>query len=148
MNDLFGQPVKPATKPVAGTFHTERRTQKTMLSGLDCLPGQRDLFEVDGAAPAPVDPRVAIIAKINAKGHRGIPLDVADELARQVGRGYHINGTDYNGFRLTFHVSPRTDLSTKARFDLEMAIGREYGNAPNVFGTEFTGYSVSFYANS
>lgn len=40
----------PEKKKPAGQFHNRPETrQKMLLSGLDCLPGQRDLFDVDGA---------------------------------------------------------------------------------------------------
>jgi hypothetical protein len=53
MSSLFPdhEPTREARNPV-GEFHDEpRRTQKVLLSGLDCLPGQKDLFDVDGVAP-------------------------------------------------------------------------------------------------
>lgn len=41
---------EPAQKPpaVAGQFDDNHGRQTFLLSGLDCLPEQRDLFAVDG----------------------------------------------------------------------------------------------------
>lgn len=79
MNDLFGQPVKPATKPVAGTFHTERRTQKTMLSGLNCAAGQLDLFDVDGVKDSPafrIGQRVRSVHAFSSPARDGVIAEV------------------------------------------------------------------------
>lgn len=37
----------PVLKP-AEFANSDRRRQGVLLSGLDCLPGQRDLFPIDG----------------------------------------------------------------------------------------------------
>lgn len=50
MNDDFQLAREPAQKPprVLGQFADQPATQKKLLGGLDCLPGQRDLIELDG----------------------------------------------------------------------------------------------------
>lgn len=41
---------KPTPKPLS--IETSDRTrQKSLFSGLDCLPGQMDLFDADGSEP-------------------------------------------------------------------------------------------------
>ncbi len=39
---------QPATQPKRATFTSTKSRQRTLLSGLDCLPNQGDLFQVDG----------------------------------------------------------------------------------------------------
>lgn len=41
---------QPATQPKRATFESARATQRVLLTGLDCLPGQNDLFDgIDGS---------------------------------------------------------------------------------------------------
>jgi len=40
---------KPRPKPM--TFDAKEGKQKVLFSGLDCLPGQMDLFATDGVVP-------------------------------------------------------------------------------------------------
>ena len=45
--DLFGEPLpEPVTPPAP--IDADKHRQKPLISGLDCLPGQQDLFRVDG----------------------------------------------------------------------------------------------------
>lgn len=40
---------QPARQPKRATFTSAKTTQRVLLTGLDCLPGQEQLFETDGA---------------------------------------------------------------------------------------------------
>lgn len=48
-NAPAGRTRKPIAAPRSGV-------QLALLSGLDCLPGQQDLFDVDGASRLPAEP--------------------------------------------------------------------------------------------
>lgn len=45
---------KPKPRPVQFE-NSERTRQQVLFSGLDCLPGQLDLFDVDGCEPIVVE---------------------------------------------------------------------------------------------
>ncbi len=39
----------PATLPARATFESTKTSQRKLLTGLDCLAGQTDLFNTDGS---------------------------------------------------------------------------------------------------
>lgn len=46
----FALTSQPATLPKRSTFHSAKATQRVLLTGLDCIEGQADLFEnLDGS---------------------------------------------------------------------------------------------------
>lgn len=47
MDDILRR--EPAILPKKQTFTSTPTTQRKLLSGLDCVPGQAELFETDGA---------------------------------------------------------------------------------------------------
>ena len=51
MNEPFQLEREPATRTKPTRFTSTKAKQATLFSGLDCLPGQGDLFATDGAEP-------------------------------------------------------------------------------------------------
>jgi hypothetical protein len=43
-SEQFALAAQPATLPKRATFTSTRAVQRVLLTGLDCLPGQEDLF--------------------------------------------------------------------------------------------------------
>lgn len=65
----------PATKkPWRGSVPQNTR-QTLLITGMDCLPGQRDLFETDGEAAAANDNRLPCRARAGRRGTPDRPLD-------------------------------------------------------------------------
>jgi hypothetical protein len=90
--------------------------------------------------------RSAVLGKVQKHGHIGITEAVREQLLAIVERGYVVTGEEYNGWRLTFHVNPRTNVSTRTRYELDGELYK-YGNSPHELATDFTAYRLTFVAN-
>lgn len=55
MND-FQLQREPASRTKPTRFESHKANQRSLFSGLDCLPGQNDLFGTDGVEPAESEP--------------------------------------------------------------------------------------------
>lgn len=90
--------------------------------------------------------RSACLSKLQSKGYTGITETVREELIKIIERGWIIQREEFSGWRVTFYVVPRFDVSSKARYDLEGLLYK-YGGSPHRLATEFDMYKLSFVAN-
>ena len=58
-----------------------------------------------------------------------------------------IQGCEFTGHRLTFHVMTKNSCTSRQRADLESALSRKWGNPPNNCATFFDQHQITFVCN-
>lgn len=90
--------------------------------------------------------RTETLSKLEKRGCIGITEEMRSAIIAIVERGYVIQSEEYTGWRMTLYVNPSSDVSSRARYDIDGELYK-FGGSPWILGTDFTLYRMSFIAN-